>query len=226
MNRLIISFLLLITVSASAQIHEIGVFAGGSNFVGDVGETTYIKPNEFAFGLLYKWNRSPRHSWRASVSYAKITADDDKSKNESRQKRDYDFENSVKEVSLGLEFDFFEFDLHQLKTQFTPYVFVGLAYTQYDGLFYKEPNVTTSDSSHGTLSIPFALGVKTNLTKNLIAGFEVAPRYTLADDIDGSFPKNDSLQQLRFGNITSNDWYVFSGFTLTYTFGRKPCFCD
>lgn len=105
-------------------------------------------------------------------------------------------------------------------------MFLGLTYTQYDGLFYKEPNVTRSDSSHGTLSIPFALGVKTNLTKNLIVGFEVAPRYTFADDIDGSFPKNKSLQQLRFGNINSNDWYVFSGFTLTYTFGRKPCFCD
>lgn len=226
MNRLILSFFVLISVSATAQIHEIGVFAGGSNFVGDVGETTYIKPNEFAFGLLYKWNRSQRHSWRASISMAKITADDDRSKDPSRKIRNYDFENTVKEVSLGLEFNFLEFDLHQLKTQFTPYVFLGLTYTQYDGLFYKEPNVTNSDSSHGTLSVPFALGVKTNLTKNLIVGFEVAPRYTLADDIDGSFPKNESLEQLRFGNINSNDWYVFSGFTLTYTFGRKPCFCD
>ena len=64
------------------------------------------------------------------------------------------------------------------------------------------------------------------MTKNLIIGFEIAPRYTFADDIDGSFPKNDGLKPLRFGNINSNDWYVFSGFTLTYTFGRKPCFCD
>ena len=226
MNRLILSLLLLIAVSTQAQTHEIGVFAGGSNFVGDVGETSYIKPNEFAFGLLYKWNRSPRHSWRASISTAKITADDDRSNDESRQQRDYDFENTIKEVSLGLEFNFFEFDLHQLDRQFTPYVFLGLTYTHYKGLFYEAPNVTKSDSSHGTLSIPFALGVKTSLTKNLIIGFEVAPRYTFADDIDGSFPKNDNLQNTRFGNINSNDWYVFSGFTLTYTFGKKPCFCD
>ncbi|CAM4040770.1 DUF6089 domain-containing protein [Flavobacterium antarcticum] len=226
MNRLILSFLLLIAVSAPAQIHEIGVFAGGSNFVGDVGETTYIKPNEFAFGLLYKWNRSPRHSWRASVSMAKITADDSESDMSSRKQRDYDFENTVKEVSLGLEFNFFEFDLHQLERQFTPYVFLGLTYTHYKGLFYEAPNVTKSDSDHGTLSIPFALGVKTNLTKRLIVGFEVAPRYTFADDIDGSSPTNKNLENTRFGNINSNDWYVFSGFTLTYTFGRKPCFCD
>ena len=226
MSRLILSFLLLIAVSAQAQIHEIGVFAGGSNFVGDVGETTYIKPNEFAFGLLYKWNRSPRHSWRASVSMAKITGDDSNSDMPSRKQRDYDFENTVKEVSLGLEFNFFEFDLHQLERQFTPYVFLGLTYTQYKGLFYEAPNVTKSDSNHGTLSVPFALGVKTNLTPHLIVGFEVAPRYTFADDIDGSSPTNKNLENTRFGNINSNDWYVFSGFTLTYTFGRKPCFCD
>lgn len=226
MNRLILSLLLLTFASTNAQIHEIGVFAGGSNFVGDVGETTYIKPNEFALGLVYKWNRSPRHSWRASVSVAKITADDDLSKDASRQKRNYDFENTVKEVALGLEFNFFEFDLHQLERQFTPYVFLGLAYTQYDGLFYKQPNEPTSDASHGALSLPFALGVKTNITNHLIVGFEVAPRYTLADDIDGSFPTNEGLKQLRFGNINSNDWYVFTGFTLTYTFGQKPCFCD
>ena len=226
MNRLIYSFLLLISISTSAQIHEIGVFAGGSNFIGDVGETSYINPNEFAYGLIYKWNRSPRHSWRASATIAKITADDDRSENPSRQIRNYDFENTVKEISLGLEFNFFEFDLHQLDRQFTPYVFVGLAYTNYEGLFYKTPNNPISDSSHGTVSVPFAFGVKTRMTKNLIIGFEIAPRYTFADDIDGSFPKNDGLKPLRFGNINSNDWYVFSGFTLTYTFGRKPCFCD
>jgi Domain of unknown function (DUF6089) len=39
-------------MASHAQIHEIGVFAGGNNYIGDVGPTNYIKPNEFAFGLL------------------------------------------------------------------------------------------------------------------------------------------------------------------------------
>lgn len=226
MNRLIFSFLLLITATASAQIHEIGVFVGGSNFIGDVGETSYIKPNEYAIGLIYKWNRSTRHSWRASATIAKITGDDDRSDITSRQVRNYDFENTVKEVSLGLEFNFFEFDLHQLERQITPYVFLGLAYTNYESLYYPTPNNPVKDSDNGVLSFPFALGVKSSLTKNLIIGFEIAPRYTLADDIDGSSSKNNDLKQFSFGNINSNDWYVFTGFNLTYTFGRKPCFCD
>ena len=69
------------------------------------------------------------------------------------------------------------------------------------------------------------VGIKSNIFPKLILGVEIGARYTFADDIDGSNPTNDNLQSLKFGNINSNDWYVFSGFTLTYTFGEKPCYC-
>jgi hypothetical protein len=49
----------------------------------------------------------------------------------------------------------------------------------------------------------------------------VGAKYTFAD-IDGSYPTNENLTYLKFGNINNNDWYVFSGLTLTYTFGEKP----
>jgi hypothetical protein len=29
-----------------SQIHEVGVFLGGSNYIGDIGPTTYIASNE------------------------------------------------------------------------------------------------------------------------------------------------------------------------------------
>ncbi len=69
------------------------------------------------------------------------------------------------------------------------------------------------------------LGIKSNITPNLILGAEVGVRYTFTDNLDGSNPKNEGLQTLKFGNTNSNDWYVFTGFTLTYTFGEKPCYC-
>jgi hypothetical protein len=55
---------------------------------------------------------------------------------------------------------------------------------------------------------------------------EVAARYTFSDELDGSVPDTKELKKLRFGNINNTDWYVFSGITLTYTFGRNPCFCN
>jgi hypothetical protein len=59
-----------------------------------------------------------------------------------------------------------------------------------------------------------------------VFGFESGARYAFQDDLDGSNPTNDNLSNARFGNLNSNDWYVFTGFTLTYTFGDKPCFCS
>ena len=69
------------------------------------------------------------------------------------------------------------------------------------------------------------LGFKTNFMENFILGVEIGARYTFSDELDGSIPDSESLQQFRFGNINNNDWYVFSGITLTYTFGDNPCYC-
>jgi hypothetical protein len=69
------------------------------------------------------------------------------------------------------------------------------------------------------------LGFKMRFIKQLILGLEVGARYTFSDSIDGSVPDNDALEDFRFGNINNNDWYVFSGISLTYTFGKNPCYC-
>ena len=190
----------------------------------DVGPTTYVNPNKMAFGLLYKWNRSPRHSWRFSYTQSTVAADDADSEMGSRQERGYKFKNSIKELSAGLEFDFFTFDLHDSDPQFTPYVFSGLSYTFYDGLYFINggPN---KDKTNRTLGIPMTVGVKGRVFRHFVIGFEVAARYSFADDIDGSNPKNDDFKNLRFGNLNSDDWYMFTGVTLTYTFGNKPCYC-
>ena len=59
MKRFFIIIFLISLSKLNAQINEIGVFLGGSNFIGDIGKTNYVDPNEFAFGFLYKWNKSP-----------------------------------------------------------------------------------------------------------------------------------------------------------------------
>src|SRR6187431_1193372 len=103
MNKIFISFLCFFTFSSiHSQINEIGVFLGGSNYIGDVGSTTYIAPKEPAFGILYKWNKSPRHSYRFSYTQSKISGDDSDSKESGRPNRGYSFVNNLKELSAGL----------------------------------------------------------------------------------------------------------------------------
>lgn len=208
-------------MATHAQIHEIGVFLGGGNYIGDVGPTTYIAPNETAFGLLYKWNKSPRHSYRFSYIQSKITSNDLDSKETSRNQRDYRFENDLKEVSLGLEFNFFEFNLYESSTKITPYVASGLNYflAKYT-LTNAKADETVEDSTERrkSIAIPMIIGIKSNIIPNFVLALETGARYTLTDNIDGSFNQD-------FGNTNNNDWYVFSGVTLTYTFSNKACYC-
>jgi hypothetical protein len=224
-KNLVLFFLLFSSQFLNAQIHEIGVFLGGSNFIGDVGETTYINPNKLAFGLLYKWNKSPRHSYRFSYKQSTVYGNDLDSKIPGRQQRGYQFENSIKEISAGLEFNFFDFNLHEaLKMKTTPYVTTGLSYFIYDEL-YVINGTTKKDYTDSAFAIPIIVGIKSKLNENFIIGLEAGARYTFTDNLDGSLPKNENLESLKFGNINSKDWYMFTGFTITYTFGNKPCYC-
>ena len=211
-------------ITLNAQIHEIGVFLGGSNFIGDVGSTTYIAPDKLAVGVLYKWNKSPRHSYRFSFTHSTIAGNDSKSEESSRNKRGFSFKNNVKELSAGLEFNFFDFNLHDEDLKITPYIFSGLNYFLYDEL-YIENGIAEKYEGSNSFAIPIILGIKSNISRDFVLAAEIVTRYTFTDNIDGSNPTNDSFPGNRFGNLNNNDWYVFTGVTLTYTFGQKPCYC-
>ena len=210
--------------STHAQINELGVFVGGVNYIGDVGPTTYIAPNEPAIGVIYKWNRSPRHAYRFSYTQGSLTSKDIDSDVPSRYERGFSFENKVKEFSAGLEFNFMDFDLHDSKTKVSPYVYSGVSYFIYDEI-YILGNTSYVDYQSSTFAIPMVVGIKGRFFQNFVFGAEIGFRYTFTDNLDGSNPENDNFETLRFGNLNSNDWYVFTGLTLTYTFGKNPCFC-
>lgn len=220
--NLLLCFFPIITLNA--QIHEIGVFLGGSNFIGDVGSTTYIAPEKLAVGILYKWNKSPRHSYRFSYTQSTIAGNDRESEESSRNKRGYSFKNDIQELSAGLEFNFFDFNLHEEDLKITPYIFSGLSFFRYDDM-HIENGVTEKDKKSNSFAIPIILGIKSNIHRNFVLAAEIGARYTFTDNIDGSNPEDDSYAVNRFGNLNNNDWYVFTGVTLTYTFGQKPCYC-
>lgn len=208
-----------------SQIHEIGGFLGGSNFIGDVGATNYISPNQLAIGGIYKWNRSPRHSFRVSLIYSELEGKDSKSKDPRRIERGYEFNTSILEVSAGIEFTFFDFDLHTGKKIGTPYLYTGISIANHDNYYFLNGVQTSEDTSSWAYGIPMAVGFKTTFMDRLILGIEIGARYTFSDELDGSVPDAEYREEFSFGNINNNDWYMFSGITLTYTFGTNPCYC-
>ncbi len=226
MRHLTLLIISILSIQFShSQIFEIGGFAGGSNLIGDVGASDYINPNAPALGLLFKWNRSKRHSWRASLIYSDLKAYDSKSDDPRRIQRDYDFDSNLLEISAGMEFTFMDFNLHSGRTVATPYLYSGISVAKHDNYYFLNGIQTSENTSSWAYGIPMALGFKTNILGNFILGLEVGARYTFSDEIDGSMPDDQWRSQYRFGNINNNDWYVFSGITLTYTFGENPCYC-
>lgn len=226
MRHITALLLSILTLQLShSQINEIGVFAGASNFIGDVGATDYIAPNAPALGIIYKWNASKRHSWRASLIYSDLKAFDNQSDDPRRIQRDYNFDSNLLEIAGGIEFTFLDFDLHTGEKIGTPYLYTGISVAKHDNFYFQNGNQTPENNSSWAYGIPMALGFKTNFLGYFILGIEVGARYTFSDEIDGSIPDSEFRQQFRFGNINNNDWYVFSGITLTYTFGQKPCYC-
>ncbi|MCB4799312.1 type IX secretion system protein PorG [Neotamlana laminarinivorans] len=226
MKRFILLTLSILSLSFSySQINEIGIYAGGSNFIGDVGSTKYIAPNAAALGLVYRWNASPRHSWRFSVIYSDIEAFDNKSDDPRRIQRNYSIDTDILELAAGMEFTFVDFNLHAEHTIATPYLFAGLSAANHDNYYFDNGISLPEGTKSWAYGIPMAIGFKTNFLGNFILSFEIGARYTFSDEIDGNIPNSNSRQEYRFGNINNNDWYVFTGFTLTYTFGEKPCYC-
>jgi hypothetical protein len=233
MLKKVILFLLMIAGgSVTAQFHEIGVFLGGSNYIGDVGTDRFVDPNQLAYGILYKWNMTDRYSLRAGFTATTLSENEYGNSDINRFRRSFKIDNPIQEALAGIEINFTEFNLHDPTTIVTPYLFYGLSYFRFNQ-YYLTPNgpidppTYTNYGKDEKIGIPLILGIKINPNPFLVLGLEIGARYTLTDNLDGSNPQNEYADNpaYKFGNIGNNDWYLFTGLTISFTFGDLPCYC-
>ncbi len=204
-----------------SQINELGIHVGGSNYIGDVGREIYIYPNDFSFGLIYKWNINPRMAMRVSASYIRIKDNDANASNAIRNAHGYSFRNVVKEAAVGIEYNYYDYSLTKEGWGTTPYIILELAAFSYNVVKSETiPGKFTTGSNIG-ITVPFGIGYKTRLARNVGIGFETKFRYTFKDNLDYN---NTAIPSLNFGNPDSNDWYVTTGINLVFGFGRKGCY--
>ena len=74
-SKTIYPIFLLLSFTIYSQKNEIGIFVGGSNYIGDIGSTMYINPSSYAIGFMYRKNFNKRISARAKVNYVNIKND-------------------------------------------------------------------------------------------------------------------------------------------------------
>ncbi|WP_299669961.1 DUF6089 family protein [uncultured Polaribacter sp.] len=219
-NRIL--FIVFISFSSIliGQVYEVGVSVGGTNYIGDIGRTNYIYPNNLAGAAFFKYNWNPRIAVRATFSHLPTSGNDENADTDFKQNRGLTFENTINELAVGMEFNFYEYDLSSEDKSWTPYIVIELAAFNYKTVA-SEPQprsyVFTNKTSY---AIPFGVGFKSKLAGKFAFAIESKFRYTFEDDIDYSTSRIPSLD---FGG-TGNDWYVFTGVSLIYTFGRPACY--
>lgn len=282
MKNLLIVILGLFFSLTIAQRHEIGVFGGGANIIGDIGRSNYINPMPvsynsqkitdklpIALGLVYRFNFNPHMGVRFNAIYGKVIGNDALAPEAYKKERGYAYKNSILEGSLLFEYNFFDIN-NENAAKHSPFIFAGIGAFMYDKnsytvthTFATGPNgnvivpneinseITTKSEKQSSFSFPIGAGYKIKYKHNWVLAAEVGFRYTQTDNLDHSFASADdftfiteagldqapfeteiirrnqsAIESRQVGNTSNFDWYVFTGLTLTYTFGRPPCYCD
>lgn len=206
---------LLLSFNSNAQGLEIGVGFGATNYTGDLQRGYDILNNRPAGQGLIRYNLSNVVSVRATGLVGILEGSDVSRPNDlfSEQRRRV-FKRVVLEASTVVEYNFLDYKNRYSLIKWSPYFYGGFGLTAYT-------DKTDTDYKRIQPVIPFGLGVKYLLTKNLSLEYEIGARKTFFDHLDevSEFPglRND------YGNPNSNDWYYFTGFSITYTFFSIPC---
>ncbi len=234
---LLLCFFIVSLSSLSAQTtYDLGLYLGGVNYYGEIGKKKFIAPNRLFIGAIGKMNFTESLSARASITYLTL-ADNDRDANDgfrgTGRGRDlyYFFEHHNIEANVALEvvpFSFFKGTRNPVNF----YIYGGVGAIYGDEAYYPLSTGFEDVESivYGTrtrLILPFGAGLKTFVGRNLMLGLELAPRYTLNDNLDGSHPDDDRADVNRLENFENNDWYTYLGLTLTYRFGKgSDKFCE
>ena len=218
------SILFIVFISFSSillgQVNEIGISIGGTNYVGDVGRNYYLYPNKPATAIFFKHNWNPRFALRATYSYLPIEGNDLNADTKFRKDRGIRFTNTINELAIGIEYNFYEYDLSSDDKTWTPYLLLELAGFNYSNVSSYTPTGQVNYGNKTSHAIPFGIGYKSKLYGTLAFALEAKFRYTFEDDLD--FVSNDTPNIKIEG--TGNDWYMFTGISLIYTFGRPSCY--
>lgn len=235
----------------SPRTIEVGPHFGATSYVGDLNVWRHLPQwdwkqfNQFHYdlGAVVRFNYDSRWSFRLDYSYLHVRAGDTIAA--WRPESHLNFQTTAHDLSLLVEFNFFDYYTGKNDKGFSPYIFGGLS-----GLMYKTHPFTRDDQLDAivlnpngmTLSIPFGLGLKISLSEHLAATAEWRMHYTFTDDFDnvsGTYPANAShvvgqdtqgqdydftdptgtfAEGFQRGNARNNDWFGMVNLSLTWKF--------
>ena len=233
--------LLLIYLSSvvNGQTFELGAFAGGAGYIGDLNPDKHLKLSGLSAGGYLKYNFDPYWTLGFHYGYGKIKADDLKSDHEQFRERGLNFSTTLNELSVQVDFNFLEYFAGGGRKNITPYVYTGVG-----GVFYSPKASYPNDPLLGNevyrlrfyategqsaayrnyaLVIPYGLGMKVRLKENWGLFSQIGYRTTYTDYLDdvsrnyanpdtGNWPDDSNLPiRTRLGNPSDTPGYGIPG---------------
>jgi hypothetical protein len=222
---LILGITILYQLSLNAQrTAELGLFLGRSYYLGEVNPKNHIGNNvgSFSYGAIFRYNLNERYSLKASLIRGKLKADDQETEFAFNKNRNANFNSKFTEISGQIEFNFMEYTTGDSKHIFSPYLFVGLSGYKNKSKTYINDIQVDNEEEGVKLAIPFGPGIKLSIGRKTSLAIEWGFRKTSNDNLDGLPNRvNEIYEQAKNYN---KDWYVVSGFMLTYRITRiGPC---
>lgn len=181
---------------------EVGFFGGGSYYIGDLNPDKHFIDSKLAYGAIFRYNLSTRHSLRFNVTYGNIYGQDSDNPDPRHVDRNLSFKSEVLEFAVGFELNLFKYRINDMKYPISPYFFYQFAYTrinpktELDGVEYSlQPLATEGQGSSlpGTennryslnqFTVPLGIGLKFNLRSRVAMSIEYGIRKTFTDYID------------------------------------------
>jgi hypothetical protein len=179
--------------------NEIGLWGGGSYYIGDLNKTHY-SCTHFAGGFLYRRNFNKRLTLRMNVSYGTVSGADSLAGDDAIKSRNLSFRSRVVEIGPILEVNFISYAPGNTRKDFASlYLFAGLNYFNMnpqgkleDEWFDLQPLGTEGQGSEinskeyklNQLSIPLGIGLRWNITKRICLSLEYGIRKTFTDYLD------------------------------------------
>jgi hypothetical protein len=207
--RLLLSVLFfLFFFDATAQTWEVGGFAGGSGYMGDLNPVKPYKVTDFAYGGIVKRNLDGYWALKLNLMHGKIAADDANSSNPSQRERNINFYSPITEISFQTEFNFFNYFPGSLPgngtRKGTPFLFTGVGgvffnpKTLYKGTEYtlhdyatEGPRDLSERYKKVAITVPYGVGYKYNVSGNWNLISEIGYRTAFTDyldDVSGKYP--------------------------------------
>jgi hypothetical protein len=197
MKKLIIILIFAFSAAGSQAQLEVGLFAGGSYYVGDLNPAYPFLQTTFSYGGVARYNFNNRWTVKLNLLKGRLLGDDLKSN--FLAERELKFESDLYEGSVVMEFNFLPYFTGSKKNYYTPYIFGGL------GLFYSKPqiggvdlrdmgtegqyysaytNINRPEYNYINLAIPFGVGFKYSFSKRICVSLEWGMRKTFTDYLD------------------------------------------